>query len=79
MSTDQQDAGPAAIGGSVAPGFEGVRAAFEENFAQHGDVGAGCAVYVDGRQVVDLWGGVADATTMAPLVELNTSWSVSSV
>ena len=69
MSTDQQDAGPAAIGGSVAPGFEGVRAAFEENFAQHGDVGAGCAVYVDGRQVVDLWGGVADATTMAPYTD----------
>lgn len=47
------------IGGSVEPGFEGVRAAFEENFARRGEVGAGFAVYADGRPVVDLWGGEA--------------------
>jgi CubicO group peptidase (beta-lactamase class C family) len=66
MSTDQHDAGQAAIGGDVAAGFEGVRAAFERNFAEHGDVGAACAVYVEGRKVVDLWGGVADVATGAP-------------
>ncbi len=45
------------LGGSVAPGFEGVRDAFARNFAEHGEVGATFAAYVDGRQVVDLWGG----------------------
>ena len=30
------------------------------NFADHGEIGAATAVYVDGRKVVDLWGGVAD-------------------
>jgi CubicO group peptidase (beta-lactamase class C family) len=45
------------IGGKVATGFEAVRDVFEENFAERGEVGAGCCVYVDGRPVVDLWGG----------------------
>ncbi|WP_129308940.1 serine hydrolase domain-containing protein [Streptomyces sp. L2] len=48
------------IKGEVAGGFEGVREAFAENFARHGDIGAAVCVYVDGRPVVDLWGGVAD-------------------
>ncbi|MBK8333262.1 MAG: serine hydrolase [Acidimicrobiaceae bacterium] len=34
-------------------------AAFEENFATHGDVGASVAVTIGGRMVVDLWGGTA--------------------
>jgi len=50
------------IGGTVAPGFEAVRDAFADNFAQFGDVGAGYAVYVDGHQVVDLHGGVRTDT-----------------
>jgi CubicO group peptidase (beta-lactamase class C family) len=44
--------------GFVAPGFERVRTVFEANFAEHGEVGAACSVYVDGRHVVDLAGGV---------------------
>ncbi|MBB3082399.1 serine hydrolase domain-containing protein [Geodermatophilus sabuli] len=51
------------VNGHVAPGFEGVRQAFEDNFRVRGDVGASVAVYVDGAPVVDLWGGVADPTT----------------
>src|SRR5262245_29726789 len=51
------------IGGFVEPGFEGVREAFAANFADHGDVGAACAVHVHGRKVVDIWGGVADLET----------------
>jgi CubicO group peptidase (beta-lactamase class C family) len=47
-------------GGFVAAGFEKVRDAFEANFEEHGDQGAACCVYVDGRAVVDLWGGFAD-------------------
>lgn len=44
----------------VAPGFEPVRDAFVANF-ERGEVGASCCVYVDGRPVVDIWGG-----TLAP-------------
>jgi len=54
-----------AIRGTVEPGYEGVRDAFASNFAEHGEVGAGFSLVVDGRTVVDLWGGVADATTGA--------------
>lgn len=54
------------VDGTVEPGFEGVRAAFEENFRTHGDVGASLGVYVDGEKTVDLWGGVADVATGEP-------------
>ena len=47
--------------GWVAPGFEGVREAFVENFARRGERGAACCVFRDGAPVVDLWGGVRDA------------------
>ncbi len=57
------------IGGSVDAGFEGVADAFRSNFAEHGEVGAATAVYVGGRKVVDLWGGVADRATGAPYTE----------
>lgn len=50
------------IRGSVEPGFEEVRDAFEANFSDHGEVGAGFALYVEGRQVVNLTGGVADSS-----------------
>lgn len=45
------------ITGTVEAGFEPLRAAFERNFAEHGEVGAGFAVYLDGKPVVDLVGG----------------------
>lgn len=45
------------IRGTVAAGFERVREAFEANFADHGEVGSGCCVYVGGHQVVELTGG----------------------
>jgi CubicO group peptidase (beta-lactamase class C family) len=51
------------VHGTVAPGFEGVRVAFEEDFRQHGDKGASVGVYVGGVQKLDLWGGVADVAT----------------
>lgn len=57
------------IGGSVEPGFEGVAEAFARNFAAHGEVGAATALYVHGRKVVDLWGGVADRESGAPYTE----------
>lgn len=48
------------VGGVVESGFEPVREAFEANFRERGEVGAACSVYVGGRKVVDIWGGVAD-------------------
>lgn len=60
---------PVEIGGSVASGYEAVRDAFANNFAEHGDVGAAVAVYADGRKVVDLWGGIADKRTGKPYAE----------
>jgi CubicO group peptidase (beta-lactamase class C family) len=45
------------VGGSVEPGFEGVRDAFADNFVEHGEEGASYSFYVDGTKVVDLWGG----------------------
>ena len=48
---------PAAINGFVAPGFEDVRAEFERNFAERGEIGAAVAAYWRGAKVVDLWGG----------------------
>ena len=54
------------VEGTVAPGFEPVVDAFAANFAEQDEVGAACCVYVEGRPVVDLWGGQADAATDRP-------------
>lgn len=51
------------IGGDTAPGFEGVREAFAANLADGQEVGAAVGVYLHGRKVVDLWGGIADPET----------------
>ncbi|HWL42222.1 MAG TPA: serine hydrolase domain-containing protein [Ilumatobacter sp.] len=48
------------VQGLVEPGFGKVAEAFERNFTEHGELGAGFALYAGGRQVVDIWGGVAD-------------------
>jgi CubicO group peptidase (beta-lactamase class C family) len=45
------------LDGLVAPGFEEVRAEFERNFVERGDIGAAVAAYWHGEKVVDLWGG----------------------
>ena len=55
--------------GWTAPGFEGVRQAFERNFAEGSEVGASFAAYHRGRKVVDLWGGVADQEAGTPWEE----------
>jgi CubicO group peptidase (beta-lactamase class C family) len=54
------------VHGTVEPRFAAVRTAFAENFAEHGDVGAACAVFHRGRLVVDLWGGLADRDAGRP-------------
>ncbi|HET9386108.1 MAG TPA: serine hydrolase domain-containing protein [Gemmatimonadales bacterium] len=52
MAITQRD-----TGGHVAPGFEDVRAEFERNFQERGEIGAAVAAYWRGEKVVDLWGG----------------------
>ena len=52
---------PILIDGTCSDRFGSVRAAFENNFARHAEVGAAVAVWVDGDLVVNLWGGHADA------------------
>ncbi|WP_016908684.1 serine hydrolase domain-containing protein [Streptomyces xiaopingdaonensis] len=44
-------------------GFGAVADAFARNFADFPELGAATAVYVGGRRVADLWGGVADEAT----------------
>jgi CubicO group peptidase (beta-lactamase class C family) len=56
---DQVDEPGDRIGGTCDPGFERVRTAFVENFTERGEQGAAVCVHVDGRRVVDLWGGAA--------------------
>src|SRR4051812_18364008 len=51
------------VDGWADPAFEAVREVFEASFADGQNVGAAAAVFVDGRAVVDLWGGLADART----------------
>jgi len=55
-----------AIDGFVDDPFAPVLEAFATNFRERGDVGAACSVVVDGRCVVDIWGGLADATSGRP-------------
>jgi CubicO group peptidase (beta-lactamase class C family) len=54
------------IDGTAARGFERIAEAFERNFGDRGEVGASVCVTVDGKTVVDLWGGAADPNTDAP-------------
>ncbi|GIH11052.1 serine hydrolase [Rhizocola hellebori] len=54
------------VAGDVDEGYGAVADAFRRNFAQRGEIGAACAVYRDGRKVVDLWGGYRDGIARAP-------------
>ncbi len=57
------------INGYCDPRFTAVKAAFETNFNEHGDVGASVAITLDGAFVVDLWGGHLDAERSQPWQE----------
>jgi len=60
------DVPPALVGGDVDEGYGPVADAFRRNFAERGEIGAACAVFKDGRKVVDLWGGYRNGVTRAP-------------
>lgn len=49
------------IDGMCDPRFDRVRSAFADNFSHRGEVGATVAITLDGKPIVDLWGGWADA------------------
>ncbi|WP_410667709.1 serine hydrolase domain-containing protein [Amycolatopsis sp. cmx-4-68] len=53
-------------GGHVEDGWGKVADVFRANFETPGEVGAACSVYVGGRPVVDLWGGLADREAGRP-------------
>ncbi len=56
-----------AVQGHVEEGWGKVADAFRANFeGSPGEVGAACCVYVGGRPVVDLWGGLADSGANQP-------------
>lgn len=57
---------PAAIQGTCDPRFELVRQEFERNFSEREEVGASVSITIEGRTVVDLWGGLSDPETGRP-------------
>lgn len=61
--------GELVIGGTVAPGFERVRDAFEANWTTDIEVGAALSVVLEGETVVDLWGGWRDRERTVPWTE----------
>ena len=50
----------APIHGTVEPGFKGVADSFVRGL-EKAELGAAVSAYIDGRKVVELWGGWADA------------------
>lgn len=55
------------ISGLCPPRFQAVRAAFEANFAEADEQGAGFCLVIDGEVVVDLIGGFADRAASRPV------------
>jgi CubicO group peptidase (beta-lactamase class C family) len=54
------------IEGVCDPKFGRVRQAFAANFESGTETGAACAITLDGKPVVDLWGGFADRAQTRP-------------
>lgn len=57
---------PPAFGGTCDAAFAEVQSEFECNFRDRDELGASVCVIHEGRTVVDLWGGSADATRNSP-------------
>jgi CubicO group peptidase (beta-lactamase class C family) len=54
------------LAGSYEPEFRGVVDAFIENFAVEDEVGAGCSILLDGKTVVDIYGGWRNSAMTVP-------------
>ena len=61
------------ISGYVKPGFEPVKAAFEQNFQDRDEIGAAFAAIQDGEMVVNLCGGFSDRKRETPWNEDTTA------
>ncbi len=57
------------VNGYVEQGFEKVKEEFIKNFTDRKDIGAACSVYVEGKKVVDLWGGFSNLDTKTKWTE----------
>jgi CubicO group peptidase (beta-lactamase class C family) len=65
-STTHDKTAAVLVHGDCDPAFAAVEAAFRENFHSRDEVGAGLCVRIDGRVVVDLWGGHHDESRTRP-------------
>ena len=67
----------ATISGVCEPGFGAVADAFAANLTDRGDLGARVCVILDGKVVVDQWGGWADRARTRPWTDdtLTNMWS----
>ncbi len=59
----------ATVSGHAEEGFGAIADEFRRNFHERKEVGAACAVVVDGKPVVDLWGGHQDKKRTRPWTE----------
>ena len=59
---------PTKLHGEAQHGYGPVADVFAENFDERDELGAAVVVYVGGRKVVDLWGGLADQRAGRPWV-----------
>ncbi len=66
MARGPVSGGAVPIAGLCDPRFAGLQSALARNFAEHGEVGAAMAVTLEGRPVVDLWGGWTDRARTRP-------------
>ena len=57
---------PPIINGYCDSRFAAVREAFVNNFIEHEEIGASVCIQVDGKVVVDLWGGFANVKKTQP-------------
>ena len=69
MTLVRQSGDRGGISGDCDEGYGRVADEFARNFRERGEIGAACAVYRDGRKVVDLWGGLAHARHGLPWEE----------
>jgi len=54
------------VEGTCDPEFNRVKDVFVENFEKRNEVGAACAIMLDGKSVVDIWAGHADKAKTKP-------------
>lgn len=66
MNIQEEIAPGIRIAGICDPAFDPVRQAFLANFRERNETGASVCLSIDGRTVVDLWGGIADPATGTP-------------